>query len=84
MQITFNTVKAIFTSNMHSLGHVLFSNPNYGSQASLVGRVGWFDYRNRDHHVHGKRINYLPNAHVSHYIHEQSNLLNYQLGYCNK
>lgn len=56
MQITFNAVDASLTSDLYLLGNVLFSYPNHGPQTSLVGRVGWFDYRDCDRYLHSKYL----------------------------
>lgn len=52
MQIAFVAVDASLTSDVHALGHVLFSDQDHRSQTSLVGCVGRIDNWNRDLHVH--------------------------------
>jgi len=42
------------TSDLHTLGHVVFADPNHGPQTPLVGRDGRFNYRVRHCHVHSE------------------------------
>lgn len=52
--MAFVALSAGVASDMHALGHVLFPNPNYRSQTSLVGCVSRFDHWYCNNYVHGK------------------------------